>query len=733
MAQNEITLKVAEAISQKDVGQGVARLDPNVMDDLGIQERDLIEIVGERRTAAIALPSQTDIGLGVIRIDGLVRKNSGATIGGEVTVKKTKATEAKKVVLAPIENNIRVQGDVRGLFAGKVMVQGDIIGSQIRAPRPSMGRGFNSIFDELMDFTPAMKEIKFAVVSTNPKDIVIVGPNTEVQLHESPVDVSKLEGVGNLVDVSYEDIGGLKDEVKKVREMIEIPLKRPELFEKLGIAPPKGVLMHGPPGTGKTLLAKAVASESDAHFIAINGPEIMSKYVGGSEENLREYFEEAEENSPSIIFIDELDAIAPKREETNGEVERRTVAQLLTLMDGLKSRGQVVVIGATNRPDSLDPALRRPGRFDREIEIGVPDSEERKEVLEIHTRNMPLAEDVDLEKIANTTHGFVGADLESLCKEAAMRVVRRILPEIQNDEEIPKEVMEKIVVTGDDFKNAQKEIQPSALREVLVQIPDIKWDDVGGLEDIKQELKEAVEWPLKHPETFQRLGIRPPKGTLLYGIPGTGKTLLAKAVASESEANFISVKGPELLSKWVGESEKGVREVFRKAKQAAPTVIFFDEIDAIASTRSGSDGDSGVTKRVVNQLLTEMDGLEELEDVAIIAATNRPDILDAGLMRPGRFDRHIQVGEPDEEARLSIFEVHTKDMPLAEDVDLKKLAKNTEGYVGADIEAVCREAAMLTLRNDLESKEIPYKYFKEAIDKVKPGNKPQDEQLVQYM
>ena len=734
MAQNEITLKVAEAISQKDVGQGVARLDPNVMDDLGIHERDLIEINGEKRTAAIALPSQTDIGLGVIRIDGLVRKNSGATIGGEVTVKKTKATEAKKVVLAPIENNIRVQGDVRGLFAGKVMVQGDIIGSQIRAPRPSMNMGFGSLFDELMDITPAMKEIKFAVVSTNPKDIVIVGPNTEVQLHESPVDVSKIEGVGNLVDVSYEDIGGLKEEVKKVREMIEIPLKRPELFEKLGIAPPKGVLMHGPPGTGKTLLAKAVASESDAHFIAINGPEIMSNYVGGSEENLREYFEEAEENSPSIIFIDELDAIAPKREETNGEVERRTVAQLLTLMDGLKSRGQVVVIGATNRPDSLDPALRRPGRFDREIEIGVPDSDERKEVLEIHTRNMPLADDVDLDKIANTTHGFVGADLESLCKEAAMRVVRRILPEIKSDdEEIPKEVMEKIVVTGDDFKSAQKEIQPSALREVLVQIPDIKWDDVGGLEDVKQELKEAVEWPLKHPETFQRLGIRPPKGTLLYGIPGTGKTLLAKAVASESEANFISVKGPELLSKWVGESEKGVREVFRKAKQAAPTVIFFDEIDAIASTRSGNDGDSGVTKRVVNQLLTEMDGLEELEDVAIIAATNRPDILDAGLMRPGRFDRHIQVKEPDEEARLSIFEVHTKDMPLANDVDLKKLAKNTDGYVGADIEAVCREAAMLTLRDDLESSEIPYKYFKEAIEKVKPGNKDQDEQLVQYM
>ena len=733
MAENKITLKVAEAISQKDVGQGIARLDPKVMDSLNIHERELVEITGEKRTAAIALPSQTDIGLGVIRIDGLVRKNSGATIGGEVQIRKIKAVEAKKVVLAPIDNNIRVQGDVRGLFAGKVMVQGDIIGSQIRSPKPSMNMGFGSLFDELMDFTPAMKELKFAVVSTSPKDIVVVGPNTEVQLHESPVDVSTIEGVGNLVDVSYEDIGGLKEEVKKVREMIEIPLKRPELFEKLGIAPPKGVLMHGPPGTGKTLLAKAVASESDAHFIAINGPEIMSKYVGGSEENLREYFEEAEENSPSIIFIDELDAIAPKREETNGEVERRTVAQLLTLMDGLKSRGQVVVIGATNRPDSLDPALRRPGRFDREIEIGVPDSEERKEVLEIHTRNMPLADDVDLDKISNTTHGFVGADLESLCKEAAMRVVRRILPEIQNDEEIPKEVMEKIVVTGDDFKNAQKEIQPSALREVLVQIPDIKWSDIGGLENIKQELKEAVEWPLKHPETFQRLGIRPPKGTLLYGIPGTGKTLLAKAVASESEANFISIKGPELLSKWVGESEKGVREVFRKARQAAPTVIFFDEIDAIAGARSGNDTDSGVTKRVVNQLLTEMDGLEELEDVAIIAATNRPDILDAGLMRPGRFDRHIHVKEPDEEARLAIFNVHTKNMPLAKDVDLKKLAKNTDGYVGADIEAVCREAAMLTLRKNLDAEEIPYKYFKEAIDKVKPGHNSNEEQLVQYM
>ena len=731
MAQNEKTLKVAEALSQREIGQGIARVDPNVMTELGLNERDIIEINADKKTAAIVLPSQTDIGLGVIRIDGLVRKNSGATIGGEVVIKKAKAVEAKKVVLAPTEDNIRVQGDVRGLFMGKVMMQGDIIGSQIRAPRPNMG--FNSIFDELLDFTPSMKEIRFAVVSTQPGGITVVGQNTEVELHESPIDVSKLEGVTNLVDVSYEDIGGLKEEVKKVREMIEIPLKRPELFEKLGIAPPKGVLMHGPPGTGKTLLAKAVASESDAHFILINGPEIMSKYVGGSEENLREYFEEAEANSPSIIFIDELDAIAPKREDTNGETERRTVAQLLTLMDGLKSRGQVVVIGATNRPDSLDPALRRPGRFDREIEIGVPDADERKEVLEIHTRNMPIAEDVDLNKLANTTHGFVGADLESLCKEAAMRVVRRILPEIKNDdEEIPEEVLKKIIVTKDDFKSALKEIQPSALREVLVQVPNVKWDDIGGLDDAKQELKEAVEWPLKYPENFQKFGINPPKGVLLYGIPGTGKTLLAKAVASESEANFISIKGPELLSKWVGESEKGVREVFRKAKQTAPTVIFFDEIDSIASTRSGNDTDSGVTKRVVNQLLTEMDGLEELEDVAIIAATNRPDIIDPGLMRPGRFDRHIKVDTPSEEARIAIFEVHTKDMPLASDVDLKKLAKSTEGYVGADIEAVCREAAMLTLRNDIEASEIPNKYFKEAIEKVKPA-KNADEQLVQYM
>ncbi|MEA4956998.1 ATP-dependent zinc metalloprotease FtsH [bioreactor metagenome] len=734
MERKEINLKVAEAIAQSDVGRGIARIDPACMEKLDLLDGDIIEIQANKITAAKVVSSQSDIGLGVIRIDGILRKNSGASIGEEIVVRKAEVKEAKKIVLAPVEHQISIRGDVRSAFANQVMTQGDIIVTGVRQQRvPQSGMGgslIDDMFREMMDVAP-LGEIKLAVVSTSPSGIVNVGPNTSVEVQTEPVDLSKVEGIKNVIDVSYEDIGGLKEEVKKVREMIEIPLKRPELFERLGIAPPKGVLMHGPPGTGKTLLAKAVASESDAHFILINGPEIMSKYVGGSEENLREFFEEAEENSPSIIFIDELDAIAPKREETQGEVERRTVAQLLTLMDGLKSRGQVVVIGATNRPDSLDQALRRPGRFDREIEIGVPDSEERKEVMEIHTRGMPLDEDVDLDEIADTTHGFVGADLESLCKEAAMRVVRRILPEIKGDEEIPKETLKKIIVKKDDFKEALKEIQPSALREVLVQIPDIGWDDIGGLENAKQELQEAVEWPLKYPENFEKFGVKPPKGTLLFGSPGTGKTLLAKAVANESEANFIAVKGPELLSKWVGESEKGVREVFRKARQTAPTVIFFDEIDSIASTRGDSSGDSGVTQRVVNQLLTEIDGMEELQDVAIIAATNRPDIIDPGLMRPGRFDRHIKVDNPNEEGRLAIFKVHSAEMPLAKDVDLKKLARETEDYVGADIEAVCREAAMLTLRDDIEAKEVSMKYFNKAMEKVKPNS--DDGDMVQYL
>jgi transitional endoplasmic reticulum ATPase len=729
-------LKVAEALSQRDIGQGIVRIDPNAMAELNLEEGDLIEIRGSKTTAATVVSSQSDIGLGIIRMDGTIRKNSGASIGEEIEVKKANVKIAKKVVLAPTENNVKIQGDIRGLFLNKVMTKGDIVGSGIKPPmmQNQSGNPFDDMFNNFMDISP-MGELKFAVVSTHPTGVVKVGPNTQIDLQDHPIDVSKLDGVTNLVNVSYEDIGGLKEEVRKVREMIEIPLKRPELFEKLGIAPPKGVLMHGSPGTGKTLLAKAVASESDAHFISINGPEIMSKYVGGSEENLREFFEEAEANAPSIIFIDELDAIAPKREETQGEVERRTVAQLLTLMDGLNSRGQVVVIGATNRPDSLDQALRRPGRFDREIEIGVPDRDERKEILEIHTRTMPLNEDVDLDKIAESTHGFVGADLESLCKEAAMRVVRRIIPEINKlDEAIPEETLKKIIVNNDDFREALKEIQPSALREVLVQIPDVKWSDIGGLENAKQELKEAVEWPLKYPDLFKKFHVEPPKGILLYGDPGTGKTLLAKAVASESDANFIAIKGPELLSKWVGESEKGVREVFRKARQTAPTIIFFDEIDSIANARGMSEGSSNVTQSVVNQLLTEIDGMEDLQDVAIIAATNRPDIIDPGLMRPGRFDRHIKVDTPDEESRLKIFEVHTNEMPLADDVKLSKLAKRTEGYVGADIEAVCREAAMLTLRENMEAEKVDMNAFNEAMEKVKPNSfKQSSDEMVQYL
>jgi transitional endoplasmic reticulum ATPase len=714
-------LKVAEAFSQADVGRSIARIDPACMEKLDLLDGDMIEIEGRKLTATIVASSQSDIGLGIIRIDGYIRKNAGTSLGEEVTVRKAQVKEAQKVVLAPVDQKIMIRGDVKGAFQGRVLSRGDIIVTGIRQQQQSAMRGslFDEFFRDAMTDVSPMGELKLAVVSTKPAGAVKITEMSDVEVQTDPVDISKLEGVKTLVDVTYEDIGGLKEEVKKVREMIEIPLKRPELFERLGISPPKGVLMHGPPGTGKTLLAKAVANESDAHFIAIQGPEIMSKYVGGSEEKLREFFEEAEENAPSIIFIDEIDAIAPKREEVSGETERRVVAQLLTLMDGLKTRGQVVVIGATNRPDALDSALRRGGRFDREIEIGVPDKDGRQEVLQIHTRGMPLDEKVDLDDIADTTHGFVGADLEMLCKEAAMRVLRRVLPDIKADEEIPKETLKKMIIQKSDFKEALKEVQPSALREVLVQVPDIKWEDIGGLESAKQELREAVEWPLKYPESFDKFGVTPPRGVLIYGPPGTGKTLLAKAVANESKANFIAVKGPELLSKWVGESEKGVREVFRKARQTAPTVIFFDEIDSIASARSGASSDSGVTQRVVNQLLTEIDGLEELQDVAVIAATNRVDIMDPALLRPGRFDRHVKVGDPDEEARLAIFKVHTKDMPLADDVDLEYLAKNTEKYVGADIEAVCREAVMLTLRADLKAEQVKMKYFKKAMKKVK--------------
>ncbi|WP_456419808.1 CDC48 family AAA ATPase [Methanocaldococcus infernus] len=672
-------LKVAEAY-QGDVGRGIARIDPYVMDELNLKPGDVIEIEGPKGKAyaVVYRGFLEDAGKNIIRIDGYIRQNAGVGIGDRVKVKKVEIKEAKKIVLAPTQP-IRFGPGFEDFVKRKII--GQVLNKGSKLTIGVLGTA-----------------LTFVVVKTEPKGPVKVTEFTQVELREEP---TKEVEESRIPDVTYEDIGGLKEEVRKVREMIELPMKHPELFEKLGIEPPKGVLLVGPPGTGKTLLAKAVANEAGANFYVINGPEIMSKYVGETEENLRKIFEEAEENAPSIIFIDEIDAIAPKRDEATGEVERRLVAQLLTLMDGLKGRGQVVVIGATNRPDALDPALRRPGRFDREIVIGVPDREGRKEILQIHTRNMPLAEDVDLDYLADVTHGFVGADLAALCKEAAMRALRRVLPDIDLEaEEIPKEVLDNLKVTMDDFKEALKDVEPSAMREVLVEVPNVKWEDIGGLEEVKQELREAVEWPLKAKDVFDKIGVRPPKGVLLFGPPGTGKTLLAKAVANEAGANFISVKGPEIFSKWVGESEKAIREIFKKARQNAPCIIFFDEIDAIAPKR-GRDISSGVTDKVVNQILTELDGLEEPKDVVVIAATNRPDIIDPALLRPGRLDRIILVPVPDEKARLDIFKIHTRGMSLAEDVDLEELAKKTEGYTGADIEAVCREAAMLAVREGI--------------------------------
>jgi transitional endoplasmic reticulum ATPase len=563
-----------------------------------------------------------------------------------------------------------------------------------------------------------LSDIKFAVVNTSPKGAVLITPETSLSVSPEAVELEEKK----VPDISYEDIGGLGDELSKVRELVELPLKHPEIFERLGVEPPKGILLYGPPGTGKTLLAKAVANEADAYFVSLAGPEIMSKWVGEAEKKLREIFENAEKNAPAIIFIDEVDAIAPKREEAVGEVERRVVAQLLATMDGLKSRGRVVVIAATNRPNDIDPALRRPGRFDREIEIGVPDRKGRLEILKIHTRNMPLTKDVNVDKLVDVTHGFVGADLAALAKEAAMNVLRRLVPDLKlkEGEPLPRELLEKLVVNMNDFKSALRLVRPSLLREVLIETPKVGWDDIGGLEEVKQKLKEAVEWPLKYPKAFTRIGVSPPKGILLTGPPGTGKTLLAKAVAKESEANFISVKGPEIMSKWVGESEKAIREIFRKARQASPCIVFFDELDSIAPRR-GMETGARVTEQVIAQLLTEMDGLEELTDVVIIAATNRPDIIDPGLLRPGRFDRIILVTAPDKEARELILKVHTKDMPLTKDVDIKKLAEETDGYSGADLEAVAREAGIIALREDINATEVKSKHFKKALDAVKPS------------
>ena len=688
-ARKTVILRVAEAY-HRDAGRGIARVDPEIMEELGLISGDVIEIEGRSKATAIVWPGYPDDrGKGIIRIDGNIRSNAGVGIDDRVRVRKTMVRDAKKVVLEPM-HPIKIVGGERFIaraLEGRPLTKGQMIRVEMLG-----------------------SPVTFTVANTIPAGTVIVKLDTQIILRSAP---SVGEGVPR---VTYEDIGGLKKEIALIREMVELPLRHPELFERLGIDPPKGVLLHGPPGTGKTLIAKAVANETDATFISISGPEIMSKFYGESERQLREIFERAKREAPSIIFIDELDSIAPKREEVTGEVERRVVAQLLALMDGLEARGQVVVIGATNRPNALDPALRRPGRFDREIEIGIPDRNGRYEILQIHTRGMPLADDVDLEKLADITHGFVGADLASLCKEAAMHALRRILPEINLDEEIPAEVIGKLKVTRKDFEEALRNIEPSALREVFVEIPKVKWEDIGGLEKVKQELKEIVEWPLKYPEFFERLKMKPPKGVLLFGPPGTGKTLLAKAAANESEANFISVKGPELLSKWVGESERAVRETFRKAKQAAPCIIFFDEIDAIAPVR-GSGFDSHVTERVVSQILTEMDGLEELRDVIIIAATNRPDLVDPALLRPGRLDRLIYIPAPNREERKKIFEVHLRGKPLADDVNLDDLARRTEGYVGADIEAICREAAMMALREHLSSV-VADKYIKDSTENI---------------
>lgn len=719
-------LKVNESVPD-DVNKGIVRIDSSFMKESKIKPGDIVALTGQRTTYAIvdrAYPG--DIGLNIIRMDGITRRNAKTSIGEFISIKKAEIQEAKHITIAPATKGIMIRANPETLksgLLGKVVLTGDIVaigGTKQRTQFKSSSPLFDEIFKEIFnDFnTATFSDLKFVVAKTNPKKPVIITENTELELSAKAINIEE----NILPDVTYEDIGGLESEIKKVREMVELPLKHPEIFERLGIEPPKGVLLHGPPGTGKTLLAKAVATETNANFIVINGPEIMSKFYGESEANLRKKFEEAEKNAPSILFIDEIDAIATKREESRGDVEKRVVAQLLSIMDGLKSRGKVVVIAASNIPNALDPALRRPGRFDREIEIGVPNKEGRLIILKIHTRNMPLDEDVNLEDIAEIIHGFVGADVAALTKEAAMTLIRRVLAdvELKEGEPLPDEILEQLKISKSDFKEALKVVRPSAMREVFVEVPDIKWDNIGGLIDVKQELKEAVEWPLKSPESFKRLGIKAPKGVLLYGAPGTGKTLLAKAVANESDSNFILVKGPELLSKWVGESEKAVREIFKKARQASPSIIFFDEIDAIAPRRSSSQ-DNKVTERVVNQMLTEMDGLEELHDVVVIAATNRPDIMDAALLRPGRFDRIILAKAPDKETRLKIFEVHTKNMPLATDVDLKVLSEKTENYVGADIESICREAAILALRENMDTKQIFQKHFVEAVKKVRPS------------
>src|SRR5919205_328738 len=718
---NTLSIKILEAYT-RDVGRGVARIDYDSMESLSASTGDVIDIRGKRRTVAKCLPLYpSDEGKGIIRVDGLVRNNAGVAIGDTVVVRKIKAVPAEKVIVAPLEAIPPI--DERYLADALESVP-LIKGDNVMVPYFG-GR------------------LTFQVIGVTPAaDAVLVTQKT----------IFHISDIGDALNdrstrVAYEDIGGLKEEIQKVREMIELPLRHPEIFEKLGIEAPKGVLLYGPPGTGKTLLAKAVANESNAHFISISGPEIMSKFYGESEARLREIFKEAKEKAPSIIFIDEIDSIAPKREEVTGEVERRVVSQLLSLMDGLEARGKVIVIAATNRPNAIDPALRRPGRFDREIEIKVPDKRGRLEILQIHTRNMPLDTDVDQDRVAAVTHGFVGADLEYLCKEAAMKCLRRLLPELNlEDEKLAPEVLNKLVVTMSDFENAIRDIMPSAMREVYLESPDVPWTAIGGLEEVKRELQEAVEWPLRYPDLYRKLGHSIPKGLLMHGPSGTGKTLLAKAVATESEANFISVRGPELLSKWVGESERGIREIFRRARQAAPCVVFFDEIDSIAPTR-GMGGDSMVTERVVSQLLTELDGIQALSGVVVIAATNRADMIDPALLRPGRFDKIVFVPMPDKAARQRILEIHSKDKPISPDVDFAKISELTEGFSGADTSSVANTAVSLVLHEYLAKYPTPeeaakhaseahimLRHFEEAVKKIKTQRegKPGEKVTVPY-
>jgi transitional endoplasmic reticulum ATPase len=703
---SEAKLRVLEARAP-DIGRKIARIDEKVMRSIGIEAGDYIEVIGPKGSAIVrVLPGRPeDAGKEVIRLDSYIRSKIGVGINEYVRIRLARIEPATRVVLAPLATDIYASF---GLIIDPYYVKRQL------PPYTPVSRG------DIIAIPIPGSELKMVVVNTQPTPNVYITDGTEIVIEEEPV---KEEAIARGVPrVTWEDIGDLEEVKERIREIVELPLRHPELFNRLGIEPPKGILLYGPPGTGKTLLAKALANEIGAYFTAINGPEIMSKFYGESEERLREVFREAEQKAPAIIFIDEIDSIAPKREEVTGEVEKRVVAQLLALMDGLKERGRVIVIGATNRPDALDPALRRPGRFDREIEIPPPDKRARREILAVHTRNVPLAEDVNLDNIAEITHGYTGADLAALVKEAALAALRRFIKEedIDLNQPIPASKLEKLKVTMSDFLSALKVIQPTLIREVFVEVPEVRWDDIGGLEDVKQQLREAVEWPLKYPEIISKMGIEPPKGILLYGPPGTGKTLLAKAVATESGANFIAIRGPEVLSKWVGESEKAIREVFRRARQVAPCVVFFDEIDSIAPAR-GARFDSGVTDRIVNQLLTEMDGIQPLRKVVVIAATNRPDILDPALLRPGRFDRQVYVPPPDFKTRLEIFKVHTRRVPLAGDVDLSELARLTEGYTGADIAAVVREAVMLALRERLEARPVEMKYFLKALEAVKPS------------